>query len=158
MPESPQHAVDLARTIRPDVVQLHCEFDPAELQFVRAETSTKLVVVVDADDHDRAHEVDDVADALLVDSTTDEGAGGTGQTHDWAATRELAVALDAPVVLAGGLTPDNVAEAVETAEPYGVDVASGVESAGGVKDHDAVEAFVRAVRGTDLDARGEVMA
>jgi phosphoribosylanthranilate isomerase len=158
MPDSPQHAVDLARTIRPDVVQLHCEFDPAELQFVRAETSTKLVVVVDAADPDRAHEVDDVADALLVDSTTDEGAGGTGRTHDWAATRELAAALDSPVVLAGGLTPDNVVEAVETADPYGVDVASGVESSGGSKDHDAVEAFVRAVRRTDQDARGEVMA
>lgn len=162
MPETPPHAVNLARTIQPDVLQLHCEFDAEELQFVRAESSTKLVVAVDAEDTDRAHELDDVADALLVDSTTDEGAGGTGETHDWERTRTLAADLDSPVVLAGGLTPENVAEAVTTADPYGVDVASGVESTGGTKDADAVHAFVRAVRRTDADRYGgdedEVMA
>jgi phosphoribosylanthranilate isomerase len=155
MPEESGHAVDLARTIQPDVLQLHCDFDPAELQFVRAESSTKLVVAVDADDPDRARELDDVADALLVDSTTEEGAGGTGETHDWAATRDLAAALDSPVVLAGGLTPGNVAEAVETAEPYGVDVASGVESGDGEKNAEAVHSFVSAVRRADSRRHGE---
>ncbi|WP_152042669.1 phosphoribosylanthranilate isomerase [Salinigranum salinum] len=157
MPESPTHAVSLARTIQPDVLQLHCEFDAEELQFVRAEASTKLVVAVDATDRERARDLDDVADAVLVDSTTDEGAGGTGETHDWDATRELAADLDSPLVLAGGLTPENVAEAVTTAGPYGVDVASGVESSGGVKDADAVRSFVHAVRRIDahLDENDE---
>jgi len=156
MPESPSHAVTLARTIQPDVLQLHCDFDREELQFVRAESSTKLVVTVDATEGERAHDLDDVADALLVDSTTDDGAGGTGETHDWDATRDLASALDSPVILAGGLTPENVAEAVTTAEPYGVDVASGVESDGGTKDARAVQAFVRAVRQADAEGEGEV--
>jgi phosphoribosylanthranilate isomerase len=155
MPESPTHAVDLARTIRPDVLQLHCEFDPDELQFVRAESTAKLVVAVGADDHDRARELADVADALLVDSVTEEGAGGTGETHDWDATGALAADLDVPVVLAGGLTPDNVADAVASADPYGVDVASGVESSGGTKDGDAVVDFVGAVRRTDREARAD---
>jgi phosphoribosylanthranilate isomerase len=161
MPESPTHAVSLARTIQPDVLQLHCEFDAEELQFVRAEASTKLVVAVDATDRERARDLDDVADAVLVDSTTDEGAGGTGETHDWDATRELATDLDSPLVLAGGLTPENVAEAVTTAGPYGVDVASGVESSDGVKDADAVRSFVRAVRRIDArldESDEEVMA
>ena len=161
MPDSPDHAVTLARTIKPDVLQLHSDFDPEELQFVRAESSAKLVVAVDAADHERAHELDDVADALLVDSTTDEGAGGTGETHDWDATRDLAADLDSPVILAGGLAPENVAEAVTTVEPYGVDVASGVESSGGEKDADAVREFVREVRRTDFeheDEEDEVMA
>lgn len=156
MPESPSHVVTLARTIQPDVLQLHCEFDREELQFVRAESSTKLVVTVDASEEQRAHDLDDVVDALLVDSTTDEGAGGTGETHDWNATRDLAEALDSPVILAGGLTPENVAEAVHTADPYGVDVASGVESEGGTKDASAVYAFVRAVRRADAEDEGEV--
>ena len=155
MPDESGHAVDLARTIQPDVLQLHCDFDPAELQFVRAESSTKLVVTVDADEPDRARELDDVADALLVDSTTEEGAGGTGETHDWHATGELAAELDSPVVLAGGLTPDNVAEAVSVAEPYGVDVASGVESSGGEKDAAAVHSFVSEVRRADGRLRDE---
>jgi phosphoribosylanthranilate isomerase len=151
MPESASHAVTLAQTIQPDVLQLHCDFDREELQFVRAESSTKVVVTVDASETDRARELDDVVDALLVDSTTDEGAGGTGETHDWDATGALAADLDSPVVLAGGLTPENVTEAVETAEPYGVDVASGVEADGGTKDAAAVDAFVRAVRRADAE-------
>jgi phosphoribosylanthranilate isomerase len=161
MPESPSHAVTLARTIQPDVLQLHCDFDREELQFVRAESSTKLVVTVDANEGDRARDLDDVVDALLVDSTTEEGAGGTGETHDWAATRELAADLESPVLLAGGLTPENVDEAVRTADPYGVDVASGVESEGGTKDHETLRAFVRAVRrvdAEDTDEEDEVVA
>jgi phosphoribosylanthranilate isomerase len=146
MPESPAHAADLARTVDPDLVQLHGDFDAEELRFVRAEAGTKLVTVVDADDPERARALDDVADAILVDSTDEEGAGGTGRTHDWDATRRLAAELDSPVVLAGGLTPENVTAAVETVSPYAVDVASGVETSGGVKDHGAVAAFVRRAR------------
>lgn len=142
MPDGPERAVELANVVRPDVLQLHGEFDVDELQYVRAETDTKLVPVVDCDSEDRAHEYDDVADALLVDSASDDGAGGTGETHDWERTRDLAKTLASPVVLAGGLTPENVAEAVSTVDPYAVDVASGVELTGGVKDHDAVRAFV----------------
>lgn len=149
MPETSDHAVTLARTIQPDVLQLHGDFDAEELQFVRAESSTKLVVAVDAEEPDRARELDEVADALLVDSTTEDGAGGTGETHDWEATRDLAAELDSPVVLAGGLTPDNVEAAIETATPFGVDVASGVEASGGTKDPEAVDEFVRAVRRVD---------
>ena len=130
MPDSAEQAVDLARVVGPDVVQLHAEFDVEELQYIRAESGCKVVPVVDCQDTDRAHAYDEVADAILVDSTTESGAGGTGETHDWDRTRDLARSLDSPLVLAGGLTPENVAEAVS------------VESRGGVKDHGAVEAFV----------------
>ncbi|XVH32340.1 phosphoribosylanthranilate isomerase [Haloferacaceae archaeon DSL9] len=143
MPDSAEHAVDLARAVGPDALQLHGSFSEDELRYIRAETSVKLVPVVDAAEHDRAVELDAVADALLVDSTTADGAGGTGETHDWNATGRLAEELTAPVILAGGLTPDNVADAVRVAAPYGVDVASGVELTGGRKDHTAVATFVR---------------
>jgi phosphoribosylanthranilate isomerase len=146
VPESATHAVELAQAIGPDVVQLHGEFDPEELRFVRAETRAKLVTVVDATAHDRARELDEVTDAVLVDSTDDNGAGGTGEPHNWEATRRLADSLTSPVILAGGLTPENVGEAVETVAPFAVDVASGVESRGGVKDPEALSAFVRRVR------------
>jgi phosphoribosylanthranilate isomerase len=143
MPETARRAVELAGIIEPDAIQLHGEFSPDELRFVRAESGARVIPVVDADDPDRAHAYDDVADAIVVDSTSDDGAGGTGETHDWSVTRELVSELSTPVVLAGGLTPENVGAAVETVAPYAVDVASGVESSGGEKDHDAVEAFVR---------------
>ena len=143
MPDTVERAVELTETVRPDVLQIHGAFGPEDLRFVRVETGTKVVPVVDCGDPDRAAACAEVADAVLVDSTTDGGAGGTGETHDWAATGDLVDDLPAPVILAGGLTPENVAEAVRTADPFAVDVASGVESDGGVKDHDAVRAFVR---------------
>jgi phosphoribosylanthranilate isomerase len=149
MPSSTTRTLELAATVAPDVLQLHGEFDAGELQHIRAQTAATVVAVVDAENPTRARAVAPVVDAVLVDSVSDDGAGGTGETHDWNATADVVEVLDAPVILAGGLTPENVAEAVETVRPYAVDVASGVESAGGVKDHDAVASFVqRAKRAT----------
>jgi len=143
MPEDADHAVDLIRAIRPDAIQLHGEFDADDIGYIRAETGIKVIPAVDYTDTARAHRLDEAADAILVDSTTDEGAGGTGETHDWESTGTLAETLTSPVVLAGGLTPDNVAEAVRTAAPFAVDVASGVERDPGQKDHTALATFVQ---------------
>ncbi|MBC9987143.1 phosphoribosylanthranilate isomerase [Haloferax sp. AS1] len=151
MPDSVDHARDLAREVGPDVLQLHGDFAADDLDSLRA-TGVGVVPVVDATDLARARDLAPVVDAILVDTPSDSGAGGTGETHDWDASRDLVAAVDAPVILAGGLTPDNVVEAVRTVEPYGVDVASGVEASGGVKDHDAVRAFVAAAK----TARGAV--
>ena len=143
MPEDANHAVDLIRAIRPDAIQLHGEFSADDIGYIRAETGIKVIPVVDHADTDRAHELDEAADAILVDSTREDGAGGTGETHDWDATADLAETLTSPVILAGGLTPDNVAEAVRTAAPFAVDVASGVERDPGRKDHTALATFVQ---------------
>lgn len=143
MGDSPDRVVDTARTVRPDVLQVHGTFDAEQLGYLRSETGTKLVVAVNSSDHERARDIDAAADAILVDSTTDEHAGGTGRTHDWDATHELVQELRSPVVLAGGLTPENVTEAIRIVEPFGVDVASGVEQSGGIKDHMAVSTFVQ---------------
>ncbi|MCH7659810.1 MAG: phosphoribosylanthranilate isomerase, partial [Euryarchaeota archaeon] len=134
---------------RPDVLQIHGDFSPADLEGVREEISRPVIGSIDASAIEVAREYDGTADALLVDSTDASGAGGTGETHDWERTHELATTLDSPVILAGGLTPENVLRAIETVEPFGVDVASGVESAGGVKDHELVERFVRRARGIE---------
>lgn len=142
VPESAGRAVELAQAIKPDAIQLYGEFEASDVRFVRAETGAKVIPALDYDERERALDYDEAADAILLDSTED-GAGGTGETGDWEATRDLVDDLDSPVVLAGGLTPENVAEAVRTVEPYAVDVASGVESAGGEKDEAAVRAFVR---------------
>jgi len=141
MPETPERAVDLVERVDADAVQLHTEISVAGVEHVAANTSAAVLQTVDAEDPEGAR-YDDAADALLVDSVDAAGAGGTGRTHDWDATREFADTVDSPVVLAGGLTPENVAEAVSTVEPFAVDVASGVEKTGGEKDHDAVRRFV----------------
>jgi phosphoribosylanthranilate isomerase len=81
-------------------------------------------------------------EAFLVDTPAGEAQGGTGRTFDWS----LAAGLDAKVILAGGLGPDNVAAALDAARPFGVDACSRLESAPGVKDHAKMREFVRAVR------------
>ena len=82
--------------------------------------------------------------ALLVDAHIKGAYGGTGETGDWAIAQYLAAR--APVLLAGGLNPGIVAEAVRAVNPWGVDVASGVESSPGVKDPSKISAFVSAAR------------
>jgi phosphoribosylanthranilate isomerase len=86
------------------------------------------------------------APAFLVDGSIKGAYGGTGVRADWSAAAELAKYY--PLLLAGGLTPENVTEAVWRVKPWGVDVASGVESAPGVKDAKKMKAFVRAILDT----------
>lgn len=85
-------------------------------------------------------------DALLVDAFAPDAYGGTGKVVDWSKARELAAALTKPLVLAGGLTPDNVAAAIEAVSPAAVDTASGVELEPGVKSLSQVDAFAAAAR------------
>jgi len=146
MPDSVEEAVALVDRVEPDAVQVHAGLSPAHLGALGERVDQAVLAAVDAD----APEIGAYAasaDAVLVDSVDEAGAGGTGETVDWERTRERVAGLDVPVVLAGGLTPDNVAAAVEAVEPFAVDVATGVEREGGVKDHDAVERFVRAASG-----------
>jgi phosphoribosylanthranilate isomerase len=82
--------------------------------------------------------------AVLLDGHAPGLTGGTGRTAPWHLLADFRPGV--PVILAGGLTPDNVAEAVRIVRPYAVDVASGVESAPGVKDADKVRRFVAAAR------------
>jgi phosphoribosylanthranilate isomerase len=82
--------------------------------------------------------------AVLLDASVPGMYGGTGQTAPWPLLAGLSV--DIPVILAGGLNADNVAEAVRTVHPYGVDVASGVEASPGRKDHDKMARFIAAAR------------
>jgi phosphoribosylanthranilate isomerase len=81
--------------------------------------------------------------ALLVDAAVKGVYGGSGVTADWSAAAKIAKQY--PILLAGGLTPENVADAVRQVQPWGVDTASGVESAPGEKDAGKMKAFVQAV-------------
>jgi phosphoribosylanthranilate isomerase len=92
------------------------------------------------------------AGALLLDSYRPGVPGGTGETFDW---QRIPPALPRPLVLAGGLTPENVGEAIRIVRPQAVDVSGGVERAKGVKDAEAMQAFVDAVRNADRPTRAE---
>jgi len=81
------------------------------------------------------------AKALLLDGHAPGEAGGTGESFDWASI----AAVDKPIVLAGGLTPDNVKQAIDLVHPFAVDVSSGVESSPGIKDKEKVAAFMQQI-------------
>jgi phosphoribosylanthranilate isomerase len=124
-------------------VQLHGDEGPAFCQEVARRTGAKVIKAL------RVRSAADVraaeafrTDFHLLDAHRPETPGGTGASFDWELTggRESSV----PMILAGGLRPDNVAEAIEIAHPYAVDVASGVEAAPGVKDHALMTAFAAA--------------
>jgi phosphoribosylanthranilate isomerase len=85
-------------------------------------------------------------DRYLLDSYDPQTVGGTGRLCDWDKVRSLVQSMDTPVLLAGGLTPDNVAQAIKQVRPWGVDVSSGVEIEPGVKDITKVAAFIAACR------------
>jgi phosphoribosylanthranilate isomerase len=143
MPETVEAAVTVTEAVEPDAVQIHSGLTPAEIETLGRRLDQQVIAGVDAES-DAITAYADSADAVLVDSVDSDGAGGTGETHDWEETREHVTGLETPVILAGGLTPENVGEAVRTVSPFAVDTASGVESAGGRKDHEAVAQFITA--------------
>lgn len=85
--------------------------------------------------------------SVILDAYVKGTAGGTGESFDWSVARELVRDGQNPIILAGGLGPENVADAIKAVEPYGVDVSSGVETAPGVKDPEKVKRFIAAVAG-----------
>lgn len=141
MPETPERAVELTEMVEPDAVQVH-GMGVGDLAYLSSSIDGNVIRAIDATT-ENPERYDTVADALLLDAGK---AGGTGETHDWGRADEFVNALGSPVILAGGLTAENVGEAVESVEPFAVDVASGVESNGGQKDHTAVESFVTSAK------------
>jgi phosphoribosylanthranilate isomerase len=129
-------------------VQLHGNEDEA---YVR--TMARPVVKAVAVTGDRAPAIDawpsDVT--VLLDVHDPVKKGGTGRTIDWTMASEIAKRRN--IVLAGGLTPDNVADAIALVRPYGIDVSSGVESAPGIKDHGRITALFEALHGSHYATR-----
>ncbi|MGH2943891.1 MAG: phosphoribosylanthranilate isomerase, partial [Solirubrobacteraceae bacterium] len=140
-----------AQTAGLDFVQLHGDEGPAFCAEVARRTGAKVIKAVRV--RSRATLQAAVAyhtDFLLLDAHVEGVPGGTGQTIDWELVR--GARLRAPVILSGGLNPDNVAAAIAATDPFAVDVASGTELSPGIKDPARLEAFHEAVRGTSVAA------
>ncbi|BAE52805.1 phosphoribosylanthranilate isomerase [Paramagnetospirillum magneticum] len=137
--------------VRLDLLQLHGHETPERVEAIRLEYGLpvmKVLSVSDAADLDAAEPYLAVADRLLFDAKPPKGAvlpGGNAVSFDWSILTGRKWGL--PWMLAGGLTPANVAEAVRISGAAAVDVSSGVESAPGIKDSDKIRAFIKAARG-----------
>jgi phosphoribosylanthranilate isomerase len=137
--------------LNPDVIQVHGEdLDTAESVRLKL-PDTQLIWAVNAQlvSHlDAVAKAAKLFDAVLVDSFADGRYGGTGVVHDWELSRRVKQAVHPqPLILAGGLNPENIAEAVCTVEPYAVDVSSGVERHPGIKSHQKMVEFIKNAKG-----------
>lgn len=159
MPENGEEGVELIDICQPDIVQLHNDPGLSELEYIRDNVGQKIIKtfsipvgrqntlegMLPAIDTIEEMFENDIIDGILLDSSKAGLAGGTGVVHDWSVSRQIVERMEAPVVLAGGLNPENVRHAVEEVRPYAVDVASGVEK-NGKKDPDKVSRFITQIR------------
>ena len=127
-----------------DLIQLHGDETP---EFC-AQWGERVIRALRIGGEDDLKQIDDYGSVrhIMIDASVPGAYGGTGVTCDWELAAKAVTCSEQPVILAGGLTPENVSEAIRRVRPQGVDVAGGVESAPGVKDHDKIRAFVDAAR------------
>lgn len=134
----------------PDYLQLHGSESPERVANIRAEAGIpimKALPIGDAEDVKRVADYNSVADRILLDAKPPKTAtrpGGLGKQFDWTLLKDLDPGQE--FMLSGGLTPENVADAVASVKPMGVDASSGLETAPGEKSIDLIRAFVTAVK------------
>ena len=148
----PEDIVALAEYVPCSIVQAHSELPPRTLSQLRERLRPRRLVgkvsVDGAEAITRARALSDAVDAIVLDSidrATDR-VGGTGIVHDWAISAAIVQAVHTPIVLAGGLRPENVATAIDRVRPWAVDVNSGIEDDRGQKSEERVRAFIETVR------------
>ncbi len=146
---SVKEVLQLANFIGVNALQLHGDSTPEDIIQIRKNLPNikiiKSVHVVDNKSTGAVGKYIGVVDAILLDTINlkTKQIGGTGKTHDWNISRKIVEEYDIPIVLAGGLSPDNVAEAVKFVKPYGVDVNTGTKGEDGFKDYGKLELFIR---------------
>lgn len=146
MPSTADEVIAAVREVNPGAVQLQGDEPPEMLTNIKHALPgiriIKAVHVGGGDELEKARAYEGVADAILLD-TVSPNKGGSGLTHDWTVSTEIVSSVKTPVVLAGGLRSENVADAVRAVRPFAVDVSSGVEGEGRVKDVNLIKAFIK---------------
>ena len=152
----PEAVAGTANLLKLDVVQLHRAADEAFMSRLKAGYGGQVWLVVGVDDIEKsiaeAQEASQSVDAILLDTSVAGRTGGTGKSFDWQSVADALAdePIRIPIVLAGGLTPKNVADAIRVLRPAIVDVSSGVESSPGVKDHNLMRSFAEAVHSASI--------
>jgi len=147
---------NIVETLRPDLLQLHGKETIARVRDIKATFALpvmKVIAVETSADLAVLPGYASVADRILFDARAPKGAtrpGGLGAVFDWHILEKLDLQL--PFMVSGGLSADNVTEAVRVTRAGGVDVSSGVESAPGIKDPEMIRHFIRAARAAERDA------
>ena len=143
--ERPERVMEIARRVGLDAAQLHGDETPEDCRWL-IERGLRVIRALRVKGPETIAQIDAFPDcAILLDAYVQGALGGTGETFDWELARQAAVAK--PIILSGGLKPDNVGEAVRSVQPYGVDSSSGVEGAVlAQKDPERVLGFIENAR------------
>lgn len=143
-----EHAVkSLVRKCGLDTLQFHGDESP-EYCDAFPQSVIRAIRVKDADSLGRLADYEYAVEAFLLDAHTEDKRGGTGKTFDWDLALK-AKKYEPAVIISGGLNPENVVAAIEHVQPFGVDVASGVERAPGIKDPEKLRNFIAVVRNAE---------
>lgn len=154
VPKSLKEVLEAYSYLKPDIIQVHGEFLNLKL-FKMKQLEAKIVRAIPvggAKVIEKAISEAAFSDGILVDSYIAGKFGGTGITHNWSISRLIRGAIyPKPLILAGGLNPRNVAEAIKIVKPYAVDVSTGVELSPGIKDQKNMKFFIMEAKKTVLE-------
>lgn len=129
-----------------DFAQLHGDEAPKECEYIGAERVIKVFRLKGVDEVEKIEPYVGKVRAILLDTYSNKSYGGTGKTFNWEIAKAVKEKFDIPLILSGGLNPENVENAVREVNPYAVDVSSGVEEKPGKKDRKRVFQFVKAAK------------
>lgn len=151
VPNNVEEIKNLINNLRPNVIQIHGNLNAHDFSVIKEEYPNlfliKAIKAVPQKINKRAVEALKKYDAILLDSYTKGKYGGTGIIHDWDLSLKIKQIIHPiPMILAGGLKPENVAEAIDYVQPYAVDVSSGVEKKPGIKDYQKICDFINRAR------------
>jgi len=154
-PKNIEWLEEVSERLKPSAIQIHGK-EQLDSSIIRKKIKgvklIKTVYVTEEPLNEKLVENLKTFDAVLLDSFSKGQYGGTGEVHDWTLSKQIKEKFaPVPVILAGGLKPENVKKAILTVKPYAVDVASGVELEPGIKDHKKVRAFVENAKQIRLD-------
>lgn len=149
MPEGSKDAISMVRDTRPGALQIHNDLPKEELKLIKDSVTIPIIKTIGVSERTKLEDViikiselNGLIDAILLDTKKGGSVGGSGTTHNWDLSAEIVRSTSVPVILAGGLNPNNVASAVSKVSPFAVDTASGVESSPGKKDPGMVARFI----------------
>ncbi len=128
-----------------DYIQLHGNESLDFVRELREKSRLRIIKKISVDENCiiNSERYSGIADAILLDTQIKGMSGGTGKVHDWDISRRIVESINTPVILAGGLSPENVGSAIEKVKPYAVDTSSGVESKPREKDKKKIEIFIK---------------
>ncbi|ADY73238.1 Phosphoribosylanthranilate isomerase [Desulfurobacterium thermolithotrophum DSM 11699] len=144
--EDPRNVLEILSYAHLDFAQLHGDETPKECEYIGKDRVIKVFRLKSVEEVEKIEPYIGKVRAILLDTYSKDSYGGTGKTFDWEIAKAVKERFDVPLILSGGLNPENVAKAIKEVNPYAIDVSSGVEIEPGKKDKKKVLQFIKSAK------------